>query len=124
MREVPRRRWLGFLGATAAVGTAGCLDDEEDQPEFLVTNTQVVGPVDPDGIRVRVTVENEKSDRQSGTLEVTLEYPPSGDRWQQTDEISVSRGTTPRYRYVFEEVHEEGNEILEYVVDAEIHADE
>lgn len=124
MTELSRRRWLGIVGTTAAVGTAGCLGGEDDKPEFLVTNTQVIGPVDPDGIRVRVTVENEKSERQSGTLEVVLKYPPSGESWQQTDEISVSRGTTPLYRYIFEGVHEEGNEVLEYVVDAEILDDE
>lgn len=123
MQQLSRRRWLGVLGTTATVGVAGCLGEQEP-PAFLVTNTQVAGPVNSNGIRVLITVENEKPDRQSGTLEVTLGYPPSGDSWQQIDEISVSRGTTPRYRYVFEDVYEADNDVQEYVVEAEIRTGE
>lgn len=121
MTQCSRRRYLGALGAIG--GLAGCIEGNAEEGDFLVTNTEVVGPIAPDGVRVRVTIENEKPDRQTGTLEITLEYRPDGevvDSWQKTDELSVSRGTSPRIRYEFMGVREAGAVIPDYAVVAEI----
>lgn len=120
MERCSRRQVLGAV-TTATVGLAGCTDD--DPPEFLVTNSQIVGLTQSNGVRVRITIENEKSDRQEGILVVQLTHaPPDGDRqrWERTESISVGRGSSPRYKYVFSDVFESGAELESYSVSAEI----
>lgn len=124
---VDRRRFLVFAaGCTLAL--AGCASQEA---EFLVTDIQRIHQPGhemfdyPEDILYRVSIENTGPSRQEGTLELTLIYDPeSGTRetWEQSAEISLSRGTSVQREFVFENVYEEGNKIETYQLDATIHA--
>ena len=123
---VHRRRFLVLAGVTAGVGLAGCAEAEA---EFLVTDVQRVHRSGddrfeyPEDILYRVSIENTGPEREEGRLELTLVYDPvDGDRqtWSKTDDLSVSRGTSVRRAYVFEDVFEAGNDIADYSLQAEI----
>lgn len=123
MNSRSRRAVLTLAGATLSTGLAGCLGDEDEEPQFLVTNALVAGTVGESGVRVRVTIENERSQRQTGTLAVTLRYdPPEGEsqQWSKTEDISVGRGSSPRYEYTFADVYDSDNDIGDYTASGDI----
>ncbi|PSP27535.1 hypothetical protein BRC65_05250 [Halobacteriales archaeon QH_2_65_14] len=122
MERLSRRRYAALLGTTATLTLAGCLDDDDEQELFLVTNTKY-RIEEPDGILVQVTIENFKSERRSARLDITLIYDPDdgeGREWHRTDEVSVGRGSSPRYNYVFEGAYEAGYDLGDYTVEAEL----
>lgn len=121
-----RRRFLLLVGTTASVGFAGCADHEA---EFLVTDMQRVHRSGddrfeyPEDILYRVSIENTGPEREEGRLELTLVHDPDGgerETWSKTDDISLSRGTSVQKEYIFEDVFEDGNDIEDYSLDAEI----
>lgn len=123
MRRPQRRQFLGLAGAAVGGSLAGCLDEEGE--EFLVTNTQI--GFEPPDVVVRVTIENISSERQSGTLEMTLQYFADGDTatepdetWDQTDDVTVKQAASPQIRYRFGDAHRDGSGIENYAIDASI----
>ena len=127
MRRPQRRRFLGLVGVAAVGLLAGCLDEEGE--EFLVTNTQI--GFEPPDVVVRVTIENISSERQSGTLEMTLQYFADGDTatepdetWDQTDSLTVKQAASPQVRYRFADAHREGSNLESYAVEASIDGDD
>ena len=119
-----RRRVLALVGTAATVGLAGC----GAEAEFLVTDIQPIHRAGddrfdyPEDILYRISIENTGPDRAEGTLEMTLTHDADSETqtWSKQDEVSVSRGTAARKTYVFENVFEEGNDIDNYSLDAEI----
>lgn len=116
-----RRQYLTLIGVTVTATSAGCLSETES--EILVTNTQLYVEEDVNVV-VLVTIENEKTQRQTGMVRVTLEYPPANKRWEQTDELSIARGSSPRPEFTFENVHEPGYDFQQYEVTATFEPDE
>lgn len=121
-----RRRLLTLAGATATAVLAGCADAEG---EFLVTNTQRVHRRGddrfeyPEDILYRVSIENRGPNREEGRLDLTLVHDPADggrETWSKTDEISLSRGASVQEVYIFENVFEEGNDIEDYSLEAEL----
>lgn len=121
-----RRRLLVLAGASAGAVPAGCVDAKTD---ILVTNTQRVylrgdRRFDyPDDVLYLVSIENRGPQRQGGRLEMTLVHNPAdGQRrtWSRTDDISLSRGTSVRRDYVFEDVVGSEHDIQEYSFEAEL----
>lgn len=115
-----RRRVLAAVGASLAVGLAGCLEEDEEG-EFLVTDAHPV----PDGrnLRYHVSIENSRPSREEGTLELTLVYDPEGgerERWEKSDNVSLGRGQSVQQTYVFENVYEDTNDLDDYELEGEI----
>lgn len=128
MPEIHRREVLAACGLSIGAALAGCLDEEGE--EFLVTNTQITVER-PSSILVRVTIENISPDRQTGTLEMELSYHADGDEttdpeetWRKTDDVEVKQAASPQLEYVFESAYQEGNDIENYALDAELVAEE
>jgi len=122
-----RRRFLGLAGAAVGGCLAGCLAEEKE--EFLVTNSQI--GFEPPAVVVRVTIENISSQRQSGTLEMTLQYFADGDAdsepdetWQKTDSVTVKQAASPQIRYRFENAYREGSSLENYAFDATLEGDD
>ena len=125
---MPSRRRVLALGGVALIGLAGCVDEEE--AGFLVTNFQRVHQEGlerldyPEDVLYRVTLENRGPNRERGRLELTLTHDPDEgepETWSKTDDcVSVSRGTSERRRYVFEDVYSTENDIENYELDARI----
>jgi len=127
MRRPQRRQFLGLAGAAVGGALAGCLDEERE--EFLVTNTQI--GFEPPDVVVRVTIENISPERQSGTLELVLQYFANADTnsepdetWRQTDDVTVKQAASPQIRYRFGNAHREGSSVENYAVDASIDGDD
>jgi hypothetical protein len=123
---VRRRRLLALAGGALVAGLAGCAEQEA---EFLVTDTRRIHQVGgrgydyPQDILYRVSVENTGPEREEGRLELTLVYDPGdgdGQSWSKTENISLSRGTATRRRFVFENVYDVSSDIEDYQLDAEI----
>lgn len=131
MGRVSRRRWLAVFGSGVAGAIAGCSDEE---PEFLVTNTQLIHRQGddrfdyPEDVLVRIAVENGKANRQEGTLQITLTHDPGTggedvEEWTQEDEISLGQATSKQLHYRFRDVFDPGNDIENYTIDAQIDAE-
>jgi hypothetical protein len=120
----PRRRVLALAGTAVTVGLAGC----GAEAKFLVTNIQPIHrPGDdrfdyPEDILYRVSIENTGPDRAEGTLDMTLTHDAGNETetWSKQQEVSVSRGTAALKMIVFENVFQEGNDIDNYSLEAEI----
>jgi hypothetical protein len=128
MTLVSRRRFLGVFSTWLALAIAGCSDEE---PEFLVTNTQLIHRQGdnrfdyPEDVLVRVAVENGKANRQDGTLRITLTHDPGTgeedvEEWTQEDEISLGQATSKQLHYRFRDVFDPGDGIANYAVDAKV----
>jgi hypothetical protein len=127
VRSHNRRQFLGLASAAVGATLAGCLAEEEE--EFLVTNTQI--GFEPPSVVVRVTIENISTQRQSGTLEMTLQYFADADAdsepdetWQQTDSVTVKQAASPQLRYRFEDAYREGSSLKNYAFDATLDGDD
>jgi hypothetical protein len=116
-----RRRVLGWLGLGLGCGLAGCGGDDDPPPGLYATDAQVVYRRDddrfdyPTDVGVRVTVENTSPDRQGATLRTTLDRlgqaggtPAVVDSWMKTRDISLSRGATRPYFFVFQGAGSDG----------------
>lgn len=112
-----RRRLLQGLLAAGATAVAGCSDDAEAEGGIRAVNAIViygegVSSVEyPRDVGVRVTVENGSADRRTGVLEVELRRVDADDEsvttagpFQQSREITLSRGSTRRVDFQFEGV--------------------
>lgn len=123
---MPTLRRRHVLALAVGGGLAACVEAEA---EFLVTKTlQIHRRGDdrfdyPEDILYRVSIENTGPNREEGRVEMTLIYDPeNGERetWSKTDEISYGRGRAGREEYVFENVYEEGRDLDDYTLEAEI----
>lgn len=127
MTDLGRRAFLVATGSATTATLAGCLEEDE---EFLVTNTQLSTQGASD-ILVRVTIENIDDQRNSGTLELILQYHADGDTdtepdetWRKTDTLTVKQAASPQLDYVFESSYSQDRELSAYTVEATIDPDE
>jgi hypothetical protein len=120
MQTPSRRQFLTALGGVGTALVAGCVSDED--PEFLVTDTafsiRKSGTMD-----VQVSVENGFLDRRTGIIEVIVRYEPDdgeSEQWQQTEELELSGGTEIQRHFLFEDVYEQGIDLADYDVSAQL----
>jgi hypothetical protein len=120
MQTLSRRQYLTALGGTGTLLLAGCVDDEE--PEFVVTDT-AFSIYEASDMDVLVTVENGYLDRRTGTIEVTVRHEPENgetEQWRQTEELELSGGTEIQRNFLFEDIYEEGIDLADYDVSAQL----
>lgn len=112
-----RRQYLALLATGAAGGFAGCTS-EEDGPVFLVTTTayREIGT----DIEVRVTIENSSPEGREAPLEIVITHPAVDEDWRKEVQVSLPSATELQPRYVFEDIHEEGRDVNDYEVDAQL----
>lgn len=112
-----RRQYLALLATGTTLGFAGCTSEEEG-PVFLVTNTDYreIG----EDIEVRVTIENSSAGGQEAPLEIVITHPDVDDEWRKEKQVSLPSATELQPRYVFEGIHEEGRDVNDYDVEAQL----
>ena len=136
--DTPSRRELLAVSATGvALSLSGCLNafarylGADEQGEFVVALTNLRrpsgtdnGPGTPSDVVARIDVENRRSDRLSGRLEMELRYMPEGEverSWTKTDDLEVQGGISPQLQYIFDSAYQFGSEVPgDYEIDAEI----
>lgn len=118
MQSPSRRQYLALVGTTTAATLAGCLTEQED-PEFLVTNTNV-RIEDGTNLVVRVTLENGKADTQESDMEVVVSHEGRDEQWRQEDTITLAGATEIHRNYTFEDIHEAGVDVEKYEVEAQL----
>ena len=112
-----RRQYLALLATGTAAGFAGCTSEEEG-PVFLVTTTDYreIGT----DIEVRVTIENSSPGGREAPLEIVVSHPDVDDDWRKEEQVSLPSATELQPRYVFEDIHEDGRDVNEYDVTAQL----
>lgn len=135
MRRPSRREFLALASGGLAGSLAGCTDaiagylGPEEDGEFVVVLANLRRPdEDGDDILARIDIENRKSERASGVLELELQYVPDGQpeaTWTKTDDLDEPGGVSPQYDYLFESVYQPGSQVPDdYEIEAEIVPDE
>ena len=135
MGRLSRRQFTGLFASGVAVLLSGCTEafgeylgnDLEGELLVVTTNLRVADALGdaeyPATISARIVIENRRPDRQQATLEATLRHdPPDGEteEWTKTRELNLGRGVSPTIEMNFESVYENGDELTNYAVEAEI----
>lgn len=115
--------YLAVLGSVTAGALTGCVsDDDDDGPEFLVTDT-AFSVQNRNDIAVQVTVENGFLERKERTLEVVVRYvPEEGEpsEWEQSESLELSGGTEILRHFRFEDIHDPDADLANYDIDAQL----
>ncbi|MFT4946109.1 MAG: hypothetical protein ACI8TL_000340 [Natronomonas sp.] len=137
MKTPSRRELLAGSASAVAVSLSGCLDSfarylgSAEEGTFVVALTNVRRPTGTDGslgtpadIVTRVDIENRRTERVTGRLEMELRFAPDGaveQTWTKTDDLDVRSGVSPQEQYVFEDAYQSGSDVPgDYEFDAEI----
>jgi hypothetical protein len=137
MKTPSRRELLGLAASGVAVSLSGCLSSfaeylgADQEGKFVVALANLRrpsgtgnSPGTPADIDARVDVENRRSERARGRLEMELRYVPNGETeqtWTKSDQLDVQRGRSPQKQYIFESAYQPGSVVPgDYELDAEI----
>lgn len=119
MQTPSRRQYLALASATATLSLAGCVSDD-DEPEFLVTNTNFRIEEDSGDMVVQVTIENGTVERQESDLEVTVRHSSREEEWRKESSVSLAGATELQREFRFEGIHRDGDDVNEYEIDARL----
>ncbi|GEM_PF-4815778 len=122
MQHRSRRQYLQLSGGAVAVALAGCVaGDDDDRPDFLVTDT-AFSIQDSGDMNVQITIENGSGERQRSDVEIIVRYT-GGDEtkdWEQTDTVELAGATEMTRQYQFEDVYQPGSGPEDYDIDAQL----